>query len=220
MYGSCLDGFKMPEKYNSWFSTCFGYDVVLVHAGNNTRPVLFQLPEGEKPAGSWLSSISSIVPGLASKPKIDELTFTDVASYLVVSEKSLQDVSSRLPEGEEMDITKFRPNIVVEGAESAWEEDFWGVIRLGDVEISLRHNCGRCPSINVDYATGKPGTGEAGSILKKLQRDRRIDTGTKYSPVFGRYGFLEPKDEAKRVKVGDEVTVTKRNSARTVWNWK
>ncbi|KAF2495318.1 MOSC domain-containing protein [Lophium mytilinum] len=221
MYRSGLDGYKMQESFNKWFSDCFGYDVILVHVGNNTRPSLFGEEEIEKPTGSWFSSITSIVPGLApSKQESDQLTFTDCASYLVVSQKSLEDVSSRLPEGEEMDITKFRPNVVVEGAGSAWEEDLWGAVRLGDAEISLKHNCGRCASINVDYSTGKPGTGEAGTILKKLQKDRRVDKGIKYTPVFGRYGFLEPKDEAKRVRIGDEVFVTKRNSEPTTWNWK
>ena len=212
---------KMDSQYNNWFSSCFGYDVILVYLGENLRPVLFPAVTADPSKGSWLSNISSNIPIFgSSKDDKEQITFADCAPYLVVSEVSLQNVSARLPDGEEMDISKFRPNIIVEGADSAWEEDFWGSVRLGDAEVNFLHNCVRCQSINIDYATGKPGTGEAGTVLKKLQKDRRVDTGSKYSPVFGRYGFLEFKDQGKRIAVGDEATVTKRNSERTKWNWK
>jgi uncharacterized protein YcbX len=211
----------MDSQYNNWFSSCFGYDVILAYLGENLRPVLSPAVTAGPSKGAWLWNISSNIPIIGSSKDVKEqITFADCAPYLVVSETSLQNVSARLPDGEEMDISKFRPNIIVEGAESAWEEDFWGMVRLGDAEVNLLHNCLRCQSINIDYATGKPGTGEAGTVLKKLQKDRRVDTGSKYSPVFGRYGFLELKDQGKRIAVGDEATVTKRNSERTKWDWK
>ncbi|KAK5275048.1 hypothetical protein LTR40_013745, partial [Exophiala xenobiotica] len=79
-------------------------------------------------------------------------------------------------------------------------------------------NCARCNSLNVDYATGKVAEGESGKILKKLQSDRRVDLGAKWSPVFGRYGFLARVPEGKSaavIKVGDEVKILKRNRERT-----
>ena len=69
----------------------------------------------------------------------------------------------------------------------------------------------------IDYATGKPGTGEAGKILKLLQKDRRIDPGMKYSPVFGRYSFVDRASEGVTVRVGDEVKVVKRNDKGTLF---
>lgn len=54
-------------------------------------------------------------------------------------------------------------------------------------------------------------------MLKMLQKDRRIDPGAKYSPVFGRYSFLDKESEGALVAVGDEVQVTKRNTERTVF---
>ena len=89
-------------------------------------------------------------------------------------------------------------------------------------------NCVRCTSLNVDYTLGKPAEGEEGTMLKKLMRDRRVDAGSKWSPVFGRYGCLVPPEEDNgegsggyyvRVSVGDEVQVTRRNAERTVWDW-
>ena len=176
------------------------------------------------------------------------ITFADMAPYLVVTEESLHDVSARLAEGVEMDVTKFRPNIVLSGSAEPWEEDFWGGLKIiaqddngaacddGDdedvqrndriIELALTSNCARCQSINVDYETGKHGTGEAGSVLKKLMRDRRVDNGMKYSPVFGRYAFLPPTSTfgqlperaagRKKISVGDEVLVSKRNESRTI----
>jgi len=66
-----------------------------------------------------------------------------------------------------------------------------------------------------DFETGKPSTGEAGKILKYLQKDRRIDKGMKYSPVFGRYSFIDKTSEGASINVGDEVRVTRRNERNT-----
>jgi hypothetical protein len=85
-------------------------------------------------------------------------------------------------------------------------------------EIVMAHNCVRCKSINVDYETGKPGVGASGEILKRLQKDRRIDIGAKWSPVFGRYGFWGVGCEDEVVRVGDRVNVKKMNEGYTVWS--
>ncbi|KAL5591281.1 hypothetical protein FOVSG1_010170 [Fusarium oxysporum f. sp. vasinfectum] len=158
--------------------------------------------------------------GLWKKSKKPLITFADLAAYLVISRKSYEDVNDRLPDEEEMDITKFRANIVVSGAEEAYEEDFWAELQFrGSIAMKLTQNCARCSSLNVDYATGKAGTSEAGKVLKKLSKDRRIDPGVKWSPVFGRYGFImsgSSSDGTVVLNVGDKVEITKRNSQRTI----
>jgi hypothetical protein len=60
------------------------------------------------------------------------------------------------------------------------------------------------------------GTGESGSVLKKLMTDRRVDPGAKYSPVFGRYSFLGRESVGESIKVGDEVKVLRRAEEHTV----
>lgn len=155
---------------------------------------------------------------LAGKANEEKITFADSAPYLVVSETSVDDVSARLDGDEVMDVTKFRPNIVVAGAATAFEEDFWAELTVGEsARLLLTANCVRCQSLNVDYATGKMGTGESGRVLKKLMKDRRVDKGAKYSPVFGRYSFLDPKSENVLIRVGDEVAVSKTADERTVY---
>ncbi|KAJ5946768.1 hypothetical protein N7454_003607 [Penicillium verhagenii] len=132
------------------------------------------------------------------------ISFADCAPFLVISQASIDNVSARLPEGEEMDHTKFRPNIVVSGADSAFEEDFWTELIVGPTKarLLLTGNCVRCQSLNVDYQTGNMAEGEAGTVLKKLMKDRRVDRGAKFSPVFGRYSFLHWTGHGDIIRIG------------------
>ena len=232
LHQSPAKAYRMPEKINAWFSECIGCDVMLAYIGSNRRPVLGNLsPNVTQTEGaeskSWLSTIPASVPSLSASKVGGErgLTFADVAPYLVITEESLREVDSRLPDGTQMDVTKFRPNIVLSGARVAYEEDYWGSIRIRSlkpndkstvVELALTQNCGRCVSINVDYSTGKSATGEA-NVLKKLMKDRRVDKGNKYSPIFGRYGFLLGAAAGQVIAVGDEVTISKTNKERTTF---
>lgn len=231
MHSSPTQGYNMGETYNSWFSTCFGYDVILTYIGNNKRQILGNMPPNaadrsiqntanskSSGGGSWLSTITSNIPFVNSSAGVDEgISFSDCAPYLVVTESSWANASARLPPSEKMDITKFRPNIVVQGTEvQEFEEDYWAELAVGDkVKIVLTQNCARCNSLNVDYKTGKVATSEAGTILKKLQKDRRVDMGAKYSPIFGRYGFLDRVPVGPKMSVGDEVKVLRRNEERS-----
>lgn len=227
LHSSPTSAFKMPEKYNTWFSECFGYEVVLVYIGDNRRAVMFENMQPLEPdpltrflkksvpfAGSYVESMMGLHQNEQWK-----ITFADCAPFLICSQTSLEDVSSRLPEGEEMDITKFRPNIVIKGAFEPYQEDYWGKVKINNgAELTMAHNCVRCRSITLDYNTGKVAQGEAGNVLKKLQSDRRIDIGAKWSPVFGRYSFWDPKRKSQVVKVGDRVNVSKVNDGLTVWS--
>ncbi|KAI9745525.1 MAG: hypothetical protein M1818_001059 [Claussenomyces sp. TS43310] len=234
MHQSPTVAYNMGSTYNTWFSSCFGFDVVLAYIDKNIRPILGTFSPSSTDTlkrGSSMFSRLNPLPRLglswALEAKEEGLTFADCASFLVVTEASLKDASARLPGDEEMDVTKFRPNLVLSGAKEAWEEDFWGEIAIGPdcqapdvapVHIALTKNCVRCRSINIDYATGRPGTGEAGSMLKKLMKDRRVDKGVKYSPVFGRYGYLS-QGVGSKIGVGDEVSVVKQLQERTTFDW-
>ncbi|KAK5046211.1 hypothetical protein LTR16_011295, partial [Cryomyces antarcticus] len=121
---------------------------------------------------SWLSSITSSILLLGSgADDEDKITFQDCAPYLIVTQASLNNVSSRL-DGEEMDASKFRPNIILEGADSEWDEDFWGEIAIGDTKISLVQNCVRCQSINIGKMTRK----EQQYILQNLTQRKSTQT--------------------------------------------
>ncbi|KAH8802640.1 hypothetical protein F5884DRAFT_802534 [Xylogone sp. PMI_703] len=139
-------------------------------------------------------------------------------------------------------LERFRPNIVLSGDEEpAWAEDFWAELSIipssaspsspdnttrlkpspqlqppqpVPIPIIISANCARCIAINVDLPHGKMPAPSSTTLLKRLMRDRRVDTGNKWSPVFGRYGF--PATGGK-VSVGDEIIVNGRNEKRDVW---
>lgn len=274
LHSSPTEGYDMGSHYNDWFSSCFGYSVVLIYLGGNSRRVLgsfapsLSLAHRERSQSLlasmrlliillsmtfifvWvgncglfhdttkmlLSSLGGLVvlsasflvwqfklipfiPWGTAQDEEERITFSDSAAYLVVSETSLHNVSARLAGDEEMDITKFRPNVVVQGADAAFEEDFWAELAIGKsrIRLLLTANCLRCQSINVDFATGKFGTGDSGSVLKKLMKDRRVDKGAKYTPVFGRYSFISRDSDNEPIRVGDEVALSRTAPERTVF---
>lgn len=223
MHKSSTKAFRMPDKYNDWLSSCFGYESILAYIGENTREVRMSSNKykqiGATSSTGWLSSITTkATEMLVGAEKPSEIKFSDVAPYLIVSSKSMDDIHPRLPEGEKFDITKFRPNIIVSGAEKPWDEDYWAELTIGGSnKLECEHNCGRCRSINIDYETGAQGSGEAGKMLKKLSSDRRVDKGTKWSPIFGRYAFMHPTAEGHEIRVGEEVLVSRTNSEHTAF---
>lgn len=220
MHRSPTTAYKMPQQYSDWFSSCYGFEVVLAYIGRNYRAVLMSTSHNKQPSptqnsGGWLSSLTNTIMGSNTSPNAKHpnlITFSDCAPYLIASSHSMDDLHPRFPANTPMDIQKFRPNIIVAGAETPWSEDYWGEITIAStttqVQIECVHNCGRCKSINIDYDQGTPGKGPEGTLLKQMQRDRRVDRGAKYSPIMGRYSFLK-NGEGEEIKVGDEVTVSK-----------
>lgn len=226
MHHSPTKAYDMGEKYSNWFSNRFGFKVILAYWGGNPRPVLGNLPgkpatQGPKQSNS-ITKVLSYIPVLGGMLEGEEdgvIAFNDCAPYLVISESSVADVSTRLPDGMDMDSSKFRANIIVKTSDPAFSEDFWGELTFGEqgAKIILTGNCGRCKSLNVDYNTGKAGKGKDGEVLKLLQKDRRVDPGVKYSPIFGRYGFASKGSEGLVLKVGDQVSLSRKNEERTVF---
>lgn len=228
VWWSPVVAYRMGSKYDSWFSERLGYPVIFVYIGENKRKVLGSMTPRIAARQQWEQSnfsgkASIVLRNLIasfSRTAVDEgISFADVAPYLIVSEKSRENVQNRLAKGASMDITKFRPNIVVEGAQTAYEEDYWNELQIGSqVKMTLTQGCARCSSINIDYNTGKFGDGEEGTVFKKLQKDRRVDAGLKFNPVFGKYAFLNRLPQGKtsaEIKVGDEIKVLKRNKHRS-----
>lgn len=83
----------------------------------------------------------------------DEVSFADGFPLLIANEASLTDLSERV--GEPLSMARFRPNLVIRGAE-AWAEDGWRRLRIGEVEIELVKPCARCQVTTLDPATAEP----------------------------------------------------------------
>ncbi|KAF4465293.1 mosc domain-containing [Fusarium albosuccineum] len=211
--------FEMDDQLSTWFSDRLGFEVLLVYIGDGCRPVLGSMAPNSKAGltrGRLTRRVRSLIPGLAHPP--ESLVFNDIGHYHVVTEESNDQVSSRLDQGYTMDVTKFRPNIVVRGAPGAFVEDYWGELTFdGDIQMPLTSNCYRCQSITADYDTGKTATDDRGMVWKKLNKDRRVDKGAKYSPVFGRYGYCFGSSEGKKIYIGQKAKVTYINKDRTTF---
>jgi hypothetical protein len=126
------------------------------------------------------------------------VTFADAAPLLLLGQASVADLSARV--GEDLSVRRFRPNLVVAGAEP-YEEDHWRRIRIGGVEFLNLDGCGRC-----EFTTIDPDTGERhprGEPVATLESYRKADTGI----YFGMN--LMPLTRGE-VRVGDPVTILER----------
>jgi len=126
---------------------------------------------------------------------IRRVSFADGFPLLVTSVSSLQELNSRLDSPAEM--RRFRPNIVVEGAEP-WAEDGWQELLAGSVRLSLVKPCSRCVMTTVDPETGVKDA--AVQPLRTLSGYRRTDEGV----IFGMNAIHE---SSGTIRVGDSVTV-------------
>ncbi|MES2304950.1 MAG: MOSC N-terminal beta barrel domain-containing protein [Gemmatimonadota bacterium] len=85
-------------------------------------------------------------------PRSDAQTaFTDGYQALIVQEESLADLNARL--AEPVPMTRFRPNIVVQGG-AAWGEDDWREVRVGAMTFDAVKSCARCTVLTTDQITG------------------------------------------------------------------
>jgi uncharacterized protein YcbX len=84
----------------------------------------------------------------------DRVGFADAYPILLISRESLDDLNRRLEEP--IPMNRFRPNIVVTGAD-AYGEDRWKRFRIAGMEFFGVKPCARCVLTTVDQSTGLPG---------------------------------------------------------------
>ncbi len=132
----------------------------------------------------------------------DHTGFADGYPLLVTTTDSLRRlnelvVEEALTRGEEprtpLPMSRFRPNLVLEGAEP-FAEDGWRRLRVGPVVLRVTKPCGRCVLTTVDPATLTRNR----EPLRTLARHRRVGSEV----LFGQN--LVPETEGT-VRVGDEV---------------
>jgi uncharacterized protein len=123
-----------------------------------------------------------------------EVSLADGYPVLLATEASRRAVEAAAGVG--LDMRRFRPNVVVEGAAEAWAEDGWGDVRLGVARFRNVKPCGRCAVTTFDPDTLVQGK----EPLRTLGRLRK--EGTKV--LFG--ANLVPLG-AGTVRVGDAVVI-------------
>ncbi len=81
--------------------------------------------------------------------------YQDGYPITVTSQASLEQLGQWL--GETLPIERFRPNILLAGLETPFEEDDILSIRAGEVELDFVKLCGRCVMTTIDQDTGEKG---------------------------------------------------------------
>ncbi|MEO3807437.1 MOSC domain-containing protein [Sphaerisporangium sp. B11E5] len=124
------------------------------------------------------------------------------APLLLVSRSSLKRLDDWIAEGAmerqehppaPLDMARFRPNAVIDGAEP-FAEDTWTSVRIGDIDFRVLELCDRCAATTWDPATQDRGK----EPLRTLARHRRWNGMT----WFGIR--LAPRNLGE-LRVGDEV---------------
>ncbi|WP_122436210.1 MOSC domain-containing protein [Pseudomonas viridiflava] len=124
-----------------------------------------QVPDAGEEAADWVSRFIGKPTRMVYMPverarwlpggygAVDNrVNFADGFPLLLIGQGSLDDLSAR--QGREVEMLRFRPNLVIEGAE-AFAEDNWKRIRIGDMQFELLKPCARCILTTIDPATGE-----------------------------------------------------------------
>jgi len=121
------------------------------------------------------------------------VSFADAFPFLLIGERSLEDLNQRL--SEKIPMNRFRPNLVFTGGKP-FDEDNWKRIKIGSIIFSVVKPCSRCATTIVNQETGERGE----EPLKTLSTYRAIENKI----YFGQNLIHEGTGT---VKVGDELEI-------------
>ncbi|MFN2559889.1 MAG: MOSC domain-containing protein [Jatrophihabitans sp.] len=172
-------GVAAAAEAHAWFSKLAGEPVRLVHLHD---------PTGRHPN-----------PRL-TRPT-DLVSFADAYPLLAATTASLSAVNDWIAEGPLADegplpMTRFRPNLVIDGA-GPWEEDGWRRVRIGPALFRAVKGCDRCAMTLTDPDTATKGK----EPIATLARHRKWDGAT----WFGMQ--LVPDNPGVTISVGDQVEI-------------
>jgi uncharacterized protein len=131
--------------------------------------------------------------GSRARPE-DRVSFADAYPYLLIGQASLDGLNERIG-GVPLPMARFRPNLVVRGAEPH-AEDGWARLRIGDVGFRGVKRCDRCVMTTIDPATGDKGPEPLRTLASYRREDGKVWFGMNLVP-----------DGEGFVHVGDAVVV-------------
>lgn len=142
----------------------------------------YAIDQGDKVA-SWLTEYLHRpvrLVGIGRRQQRDGMSFADYFPVVLTTQESLDELNSVLDEP--MRMSRFRPNIVIEGC-TASEEYGWSQITLGEVRLEITRMCDRCSVVAIDQETSQL----TDSSLLALSRYKRSPEN---KPVFGLHAAL------------------------------
>lgn len=179
LFGKTIETVVAAGAAADWFGAYLGVPARLVHMDD---------PAVRRPVDPDYA-----LPG-------ETVSLADGYPLLIATLASLEALNSLIAQGDHpgegpLPMNRFRPNVVVSGAEP-WAEDDWRLVEIGDAVFRGVRECGRCIVTTTDQETAERGK----EPLKTLGKHRRIGK----SLAFGR--LLVPV-RLGTVRVGDEVRV-------------
>jgi len=137
----------------------------------------------------------------------DVVSFADAFPVLIASTASLDLLNdwiadARGPEFGPLDIRRFRPNLVVTGADP-FAEDSWSRIRIGGTEFRVVGDCSRCVLTTIDPDTISRGHEPIATLARHRRWDGQVWFAVNAIPEVPRPGDAPPPV----IRVGDEVEV-------------
>ena len=123
----------------------------------------------------------------------DNVAFSDGFPFLIISENSLVSLNREMQLN--LPMIRFRPNLVISGC-TAYAEDGWREISIGDIDFRLPKPCSRCAIPTIDPETAQTGK----EPLKTLNRIRKWQNNV----YFGQNAL---HDQCGTLTVGDTVQV-------------
>jgi uncharacterized protein len=180
VWNDTIEAVVVSDACNAWLSTVLDAPVRLVYLPD-TSP---------RPADSNYAHFDTNV------------SFADGFPYLLISQASLHDLNTRLSEPVEM--LRFRPNLVVEGA-LPYDEDQWFEFEIGHSAFYGVKPCARCIMTTVNPETGEIAGKEP---LKTLATYRKVN-----NKIF--FGQNIITRNTGTLQVGDSVRVMSRKQRQT-----
>jgi hypothetical protein len=141
----------------------------------------------EKPARLvYLDDPTRRAPDPEYSKDSDRVSFADGYPLLLVTEQSLERLNDWIFEGPyaaegPLPVTRFRPNVVVEGA-PAFTEDGWKHVQIGDVPFRVAKGCDRCVFTTIDPETAVKGKEPLVTLAKHRRWDGKIWFGVNLIP--------------------------------------
>ena len=192
-----IQALEVPHGASAWFSTIAGEPCILATVNPHSIRALDQ---------KFVASLPWDDPAALSTH------FADGFPYLLVTDKSHQQVLSWQQGASADDYRRWRPNVVVSGCDAAWEEELWREIQVGrdDVRGWIVKQCVRCRATTVNPDKGLlDGDDQPLNTLRQRHSAAYAKEGT--APLFGVNCLMtmtgKNGDEAAIVRVGDAVSV-------------
>ena len=181
VWSSELDAAAASDEAGRWLSKAIGVDVNLVYLDDPTR----------RPTDREYSEAGDVV------------SFADGYPLLLTSEDSLAQLNEWIAGGSHaaegpLPMTRFRPSVVVAGA-SAFAEDGWRLVKIGDVTFRVVKPCARCVLTTVDPDTAVKGKEPLATLARRRRRNGKVLFGVNLIPDAPRAGA--------RLRAGDPVEV-------------